>query len=44
MVQFLLKEGADVELCNESYQNATAVGVAAIEKQLDVVDHLIAVS
>lgn len=44
MVQFLVKEGADVELSNPAYDGATAIGVAVTEKRLDIIDFLIAVS
>jgi len=44
MVEFLVDQGADVELKNPAYSGATAVVVAVINRRRTVVDVLIAVS
>lgn len=44
MVEFLVDQGADVELKNPAYGGATAVLVAVINRRRTVVDVLIAVS
>jgi len=44
MVEFLVDQGADVELKNPSYGGATAVVVAVINRRQTVVEVLIAVS
>jgi len=44
MVEFLVDQGADVELMNPAYSGATAVLVAVMNRRRTVVDVLIAVS
>jgi len=44
MVEFLVDEGAHVELANPAYSGATAVLVAVMNRRKTVVDVLIAVS
>jgi len=44
MVEFLVDEGADVELGNPAYSGGTAVVVAVMNRRKTVVDVLIAVS
>jgi len=44
MVEFLVDQGADVELKNPAYGGATAVVVAVLNRRLTVVEVLIAVS
>jgi len=44
MVQFLLKEGAQIDVANPLYQDASALGVAIDEQHVAVIDLLIAVS
>ena len=44
MVEFLVDEGADLELKNPAYCGATAVVVAVMNRRQTVVDVLIAVS
>jgi len=44
MVEFLVDQGADVEVKNPAYGGATAVLVAVIHRRQTVVDVLIAVS
>lgn len=44
MVEFLVDQGADVELENPAYGGATAVLVAVINQRITVVEVLIAVS
>jgi len=41
MVQFLVQQGADVEIVNPEYKNATPVVIAAMNKHEPIVDFLI---
>ena len=43
MVEFLLKEGAQLELTNPVYDDITALGVAIEEQHLTLVDCLLTV-
>jgi len=43
MVEFLLSQGADLEATNPAFKNATAVVIAVINKQVEIVEYLISV-